>query len=116
MTFGEKLRTIRIQRNITQQKIAKDLDSSQASITAYENGVREPSLAVIRRFAEYFHVSPLALLPFDIETQDDELNEIADAIYRNPKQRTLFEKTRNLTDAGLDTVISVVDSVFANRR
>jgi len=57
-----KLRSLREGRKINQQKIAMDLQISQASISKYEIGSAEPDISTILRLAEYFNVSTDYLL------------------------------------------------------
>ena len=51
------LKTIRKQRNLNQQKVAMDLNISREALSYYENGKREPSLALLVTMSEYFNVS-----------------------------------------------------------
>ncbi len=51
------LKEIRKKRNINQLKAAMDLNISRESISYYENGKREPSLALLIAMSEYFNVS-----------------------------------------------------------
>ena len=51
------LRQIRKQRNWNQQKVAMDLHISRESLSYYENGKREPSLALLVEMSRYFNVS-----------------------------------------------------------
>lgn len=51
------LRQIRKQRNLNQQKVAMDLHISRESLSYYENGKREPSLALLVEMSQYFNVS-----------------------------------------------------------
>lgn len=51
------LRQIRKQRNLNQQKVAMDLHISRESLSYYENGKREPSLALLVEMSRYFNVS-----------------------------------------------------------
>ena len=51
------LRIIRKKRNLNQLKVATDLNISRESISYYETGKREPSLALLVRMSEYFNVS-----------------------------------------------------------
>jgi len=43
--------------NLNQQKVAMDLNISQEALSYYENGKREPSLALLLEMSEYFNVS-----------------------------------------------------------
>lgn len=51
------LRKIRKKKNLNQLKVAMDLNISRESISYYENGKREPSLALLVQMSEYFNVS-----------------------------------------------------------
>ena len=51
------LRNVRKQRNWNQQKVAMDLNISREALSYYENGKREPSLALLVEMSRYFNVS-----------------------------------------------------------
>lgn len=52
-----RLKEIRKQRNITQIKLAMDLNLNQNSISRYESGEREADYTTLIAFADYFDVS-----------------------------------------------------------
>lgn len=51
------LKEIRKKKNLNQLKVAMDLNISRESLSYYENGKREPSLALLVQMSEYFNVS-----------------------------------------------------------
>jgi len=51
------LKNIRKQRKLSQQKVAMDLNISREALSYYENGKREPSLALLVEMSRYFNVS-----------------------------------------------------------
>ena len=51
------LKEIRKQLNLNQQKVAIDLNISREALSYYENGKREPSLALLLAMSQYFNVS-----------------------------------------------------------
>lgn len=55
--FSRTLSLLRQQRGVSQRTAAADLGVSQALLSHYENGVREPGLAFVVRACEYYHVS-----------------------------------------------------------
>lgn len=61
-TFPETLSALRKQRNISQRTAAADLNISQALLSHYENGAREPGLAFICRACDYYGVTADFLL------------------------------------------------------
>ena len=52
-----RLKEIRKSRNITQLKLAMDLNISQNSISRYETGEREADYTMLIKLADYFNVS-----------------------------------------------------------
>lgn len=51
------LKQVRKQRGWNQQKVAMDLHITRESLSYYENGKREPSLALLVEMSRYFNVS-----------------------------------------------------------
>lgn len=51
------LRMVRKERNLNQLKVAMDLNISREALSYYENGKREPSLAMLNKLSAYFNVS-----------------------------------------------------------
>lgn len=60
--FSRSLSLLRQERNISQRAAAKDLGISQALLSHYENGIREPGLAFVIRACDYYTVSADFLL------------------------------------------------------
>ena len=52
-----RLKKLRKERNISQLKLALDLNMNQNSISRYENLEREADYETIIKFADYFDVS-----------------------------------------------------------
>lgn len=55
--FSRTLALLRREKRISQRTAAGDLQVSQALLSHYENGLREPGLAFVVRAAEYYGVS-----------------------------------------------------------
>lgn len=55
--FSRTLSLLRQERGVSQRTAAKDLGISQALLSHYENGIREPGLAFVVRACEYYNVS-----------------------------------------------------------
>ena len=53
----KRLKELRTKRNISQVKLAMDLNMNQNSISRYENGEREADYETLIAFADYFCVS-----------------------------------------------------------
>ena len=55
--LGKRLRALRESVGLSQAKLALEIDSTQSSLNRYENGQSTPSVALLRRYADYFDVS-----------------------------------------------------------
>ena len=56
-TFSTVLSTLRRSRGLSQRSAAADLGISQALLSHYENGAREPGLAFVCKACDYYGVS-----------------------------------------------------------
>ena len=61
-SFGEILSELRHGRELSQRALAKELKVSQALLSCYENGSREPGLPFVSNACDYFGVSADYLL------------------------------------------------------
>ena len=56
-SFHEALSQLRRERDISQRQAASDLGISQALLSHYENGLREPRLYFVAKVCDYYGVS-----------------------------------------------------------
>lgn len=56
-TFKDRLKELRLKRNLTLDKIADDLNTTKATLSRYENGLREPKVDFLNQIATYFDVT-----------------------------------------------------------
>lgn len=50
----DNLKKLRKQRNLTQEKVAKEIGISRVSYTTIENGTRKPNLSTAIKLASFF--------------------------------------------------------------
>ena len=62
MEFNEKLRTLRKQKGLTQEELAKALFVSRTAVSKWESGRGYPSVDMLKRIAEEFSLSVDELL------------------------------------------------------
>lgn len=67
-----RLKELRKFKNISQLKLAMDLNMNQNAISRYETGEREADYATLIKFADYFNVSIDYLL---LRTDNPETNK-----------------------------------------
>jgi transcriptional regulator with XRE-family HTH domain len=94
-----KLKEIRESKGITQRRAALALNLSPTVYNRYEDGLREPSNALLLIIADYFGVTVDELLGHTstemATATDDEAMAIRDRLRRDPSYRLLFDAADN---------------------
>lgn len=85
----KRLKELRESRHLSQQRLAIDLNVSQATISKYELGQADPDIPTIVQLAEYFHVSADYLL----EISDSKQN-ISDSRLSDTEKQLVFDFKR----------------------
>lgn len=67
--LGEKVKTERIKRNISQEKLGNFLDLTRASVINLEKGRHRPSIYQIIMIANFFEMEYQELIPFETQRQ-----------------------------------------------
>ena len=85
MTLGERIKKVRKSLDLTQQKFADLIGTTQNNIASYEIGRREPSAAAVNNICKTFNVSEAWLRTGEGEmfverTRDDELAAFMDEL------------------------------------
>ncbi len=62
VALSQRLRQLRLEKDLRQDQLAKLVHVEKSSISMYENDVRQPSFDVLIRYAEVFNVSTDYLL------------------------------------------------------
>jgi len=70
--FSDNIRYLRLQKNISQEKLAEALMISRARYVKYESGTSEAPYDILKRMAHYYHVSIDLLLSVDLRKIDME--------------------------------------------
>lgn len=85
--FGERLKKLRVNRNMTQDEFGEIFESpkAQSTIGTWERGNREPSMTDLIRISEFFKVSTDYLLGIT-----DEITTINTFKEENPKELKEF--------------------------
>ena len=55
--FAERFKELRLEKGIGQEQLAKELGVGRATVSLWENGLREPKLYGLATIAQYFGVS-----------------------------------------------------------
>ena len=57
MSFGNNLKKIRQENNLTQEELAKKINTSRSNIANYENDKNMPSIDILNKLSETFNCS-----------------------------------------------------------
>lgn len=55
--LGQRLKELREEKGLTQEKVAADLGITQPNYSRYEKETREPSISLLADMAKYFDVT-----------------------------------------------------------
>ena len=78
MTFGDKIKKLRLEKGWNQDFVAQQLNISIPALSRYESGRYEPkSLSIVSDFAKLYSVSTDYLLNIDLNYEKEELNQSA---------------------------------------
>ncbi len=98
--FPRTLSLLRKERNLSQRSVASALGVSQAVLSHYENGLREPGLDFVARVADFYKVSADFLLGRTMSREDytitaedlPDISEDKDNVLRGSMLATLSKK------------------------
>ena len=61
-SFGEKLRTLRVEKGLTQRQLADALFITRKTISNWESGIRMPDVVMLSRLSKVLGVKPYELI------------------------------------------------------
>lgn len=93
--FGERLKSLRLEKDLKQTELAKIIEVSSSTIGMYEQGRRYADLETLTKIAEFFDVSVDYLIGrTDIKKYND----------FNPKVKKVVELFDGIDDAKAETL------------
>lgn len=97
--FARRLKQLRLSLNMTQKEFADKVDLTASALSAYENNIKNPSVAVAKRIAEKFSISIDWLCGLsDKMTSSDDIISYSDAIRAFDKLDEAFSIKINIAD------------------
>ena len=97
--IGQRIKTMRLSRRMTQEDLARAIDQSQSSITMYETGRREPDFETLEALADVFNVPIASFIdggiasPETTKPAEDELRILIPGLSKLPPER--IERAKN---------------------
>ena len=111
-TFGDNLRELRKSRGYSQDRFAREINSNQVNVSAWEIGTRTPALSTIQHIADTFHVPLSSLISLESTGKQEDIDkELLDLIKSKPFVRELIDKARYLSDDDMSTILNVANAL-----
>lgn len=60
--FAERLRDLRIEKGLSMKQLAKEINTTDAAISNWENNINEPKITYLKSISIYFKVTTDYLL------------------------------------------------------
>ncbi|AFK85868.1 MULTISPECIES: helix-turn-helix domain-containing protein [Thermoanaerobacterium] len=122
MTFSDRLKELRKEKNLTQEDLAKILEISRSTIAGYETERKEPDYETLKKIADFFNVSIDYLLgridirsPLDKITKavldDPELLEFWNTLKDREDLKHLFNQTKKLSPKNIRQIIRIIKAI-----
>lgn len=64
--FGKRLRELRIEKGLTQEALAKEMNVSFNTVSDWENGKHEPDFTMLAKLAVFFEVTTDYILGLEL--------------------------------------------------
>lgn len=109
----KSLKELRKRNNLSQEQLGKLTGLSKSTISLYENGLHEPDLATLKRFADIFDVSLDVLLdrPNTEEREEDDISALREQYRRDPNTRLLLQAARKATPDHIRAAAAMLKSL-----
>lgn len=87
--FARRLKQLRETHNLTTRALGEIVGTSNATISRYETGKRDPDLIIVSKLAKYFDVTVEYLTGEDINTDTESLIQIYTKLPDESKREAL---------------------------
>lgn len=96
MAFNDRLKESRTNAGLTQEQLSEKLGIAKSTLSGYESGNREPSIATVAKILDILDVDANYLY-------QDEVEKITNVVV-NIEEKTILEKYRELDEHGREMV------------
>lgn len=102
VNMGEKLKTLRIEKKLTQKQVADRIGVAISAVSSYESGARYPTYDTLLKLSRIYHVSTDYLLGVtkqrNIDVSDlgnEEIEVISQLVDLLRKNNDIYKKKNN---------------------
>ncbi len=107
--FPERLKSLRLEANLTQKQVAEKLNMSQPAYQSWESGKRKPGEETLNKFANFFSVSIDYLLGKTDNRKSDEINlSEFEILYRKTSKNLTEQQKKDLEEVLKEVLIDII--------
>lgn len=124
-TFGDRLRELRTERQITGEKFGELFSVTKTAVSYWENGKSFPGEETVSKIADFFNVTTDYLLgksdirnPYETEEKitqsvedDPELLKFWEELREREDLQLLFKQVRPLSPKGIKQIIKIIKAI-----
>ena len=113
--IANKIKSRRIQLGLTLEDVAQAVGVGRSTVQRWESGlIRNMGRDKIALLAKVLQISPVELVPMPDKavSEDDERLE---ALHQDPRLCLLFDRTRKMSHADVETMLAVAASILKER-
>lgn len=110
-TFQERLKELRIDKNINMDKFSKDIGYSKTIVYYWETGQRKPNSTALTILANYFNVTVDYLIGNDDAAVPHSANVAAMPGTLSDDEKELLKVFRGLSETGKKTLIGSAHNI-----
>ena len=100
MSFGQIIKKLRRERDMTQEQLAEILSISPQAISRWENDMAMPDISLIAPLCHLFHITSDKLLEIDLSQRQKNIDTICEEADKY-SQRGYLEEARTILENGM---------------
>ncbi|MCX7747318.1 MAG: helix-turn-helix domain-containing protein [Clostridia bacterium] len=106
MAFKEIIKKLRVEKDLTQDELAKVLNVKRSTVSGYESGRNEPSYEILQKLSDYFDVTVDFLLgKTEVKKAETGKNAISPAYFRLAK----YAEERGISPEDVEDIIHLLE-------
>lgn len=113
MTFGEKLKSARVAKKLTQQQLAEMIGSKHNSVSDWENDKSKPDMDTIELLCGALDITPSYIMG---TKSDEEYGNVVGNLMNEPDLLDMIEEYKLLSDDDKKAIRQIISSLNRNGR
>ena len=108
MTFGDKIKSARISKKLTQKQLADLIGAKHNSVSDWEQDKSRPAMDTIELICGTLDINPSYLMG---TKSDDEYGNIVGNLMNNPDLLDMIEEFKNLSENDKKAIRQLISSI-----